>query len=200
MVRNYIGGVYMALIKCPECGKEISNKASACPNCGYPISQQDNRNDFVKEYDDEDVTYCPQCGSRHIRYEREENFNLGISSTSFSGSKHGHGCLYTLLIGWWARIFVFLFKIILACCTFGLSLFIHPEKKIKGRTISAGKAFNRTVAVCQNCGHSWNPDLYNNNYADDSSDGSESNVNSKIAIGILIIICMIILILSFLMK
>ena len=27
----------MALIKCPECGKEFSDKAPACPNCGYPI-------------------------------------------------------------------------------------------------------------------------------------------------------------------
>lgn len=27
----------MALIKCPECGNEISDKAAACPNCGYPI-------------------------------------------------------------------------------------------------------------------------------------------------------------------
>ena len=29
----------MALIKCPECGKEISDRASSCPNCGCPISQ-----------------------------------------------------------------------------------------------------------------------------------------------------------------
>lgn len=29
----------MALIKCPECGKEISDKASACPNCGCPIAE-----------------------------------------------------------------------------------------------------------------------------------------------------------------
>lgn len=27
----------MALIKCPECGKEISDKATACPNCGSPV-------------------------------------------------------------------------------------------------------------------------------------------------------------------
>ena len=27
----------MALIKCPECGKEISSSAASCPNCGYPI-------------------------------------------------------------------------------------------------------------------------------------------------------------------
>lgn len=33
----------MALIKCPECGREISNKAISCPNCGYPIiSKEDN--------------------------------------------------------------------------------------------------------------------------------------------------------------
>ena len=28
----------MALINCPECEKQISDKASACPNCGYPIN------------------------------------------------------------------------------------------------------------------------------------------------------------------
>ncbi len=27
----------MALIKCPECGKQISDKAGSCPGCGCPI-------------------------------------------------------------------------------------------------------------------------------------------------------------------
>lgn len=27
----------MALITCPECGREVSDQASACPQCGYPI-------------------------------------------------------------------------------------------------------------------------------------------------------------------
>ena len=27
----------MALIKCPECGKEISDNAQNCPQCGYPL-------------------------------------------------------------------------------------------------------------------------------------------------------------------
>lgn len=30
----------MALIKCPECDREISDKAEACPHCGYPIKAQ----------------------------------------------------------------------------------------------------------------------------------------------------------------
>lgn len=30
----------MALIKCPECGKMISDQASSCPECGYPVSKE----------------------------------------------------------------------------------------------------------------------------------------------------------------
>lgn len=30
----------MALINCPECGKEISDKVKACPNCGYPLENE----------------------------------------------------------------------------------------------------------------------------------------------------------------
>lgn len=29
----------MALIRCPECNKEISSAAEACPNCGYPLAK-----------------------------------------------------------------------------------------------------------------------------------------------------------------
>ena len=27
----------MALIECPECGREVSNSATACPECAYPV-------------------------------------------------------------------------------------------------------------------------------------------------------------------
>lgn len=30
----------MALINCPECGKQISDKAPACIHCGYPIQTE----------------------------------------------------------------------------------------------------------------------------------------------------------------
>lgn len=45
----------MALIKCPECGKEISDKAPACPHCGYPMVQEDfNVENNVPSEDDYD--------------------------------------------------------------------------------------------------------------------------------------------------
>lgn len=41
----------MALIKCPECGREISDKASSCPSCGCPIESQKSEivNNIVNE-------------------------------------------------------------------------------------------------------------------------------------------------------
>ena len=27
----------MALITCPDCGKQLSDQATACPNCGHPF-------------------------------------------------------------------------------------------------------------------------------------------------------------------
>ena len=38
----------MSLIKCPECGKEISDIAESCPNCGYPIKRKLNSNSSIK--------------------------------------------------------------------------------------------------------------------------------------------------------
>ncbi len=30
----------MSLINCPECNKEISDKAASCPHCGFPLLQE----------------------------------------------------------------------------------------------------------------------------------------------------------------
>lgn len=46
----------MALIKCPECGKEISDKASTCPNCGCPIKEDvSNVDNSIKDADNINV-------------------------------------------------------------------------------------------------------------------------------------------------
>jgi hypothetical protein len=43
------------LIKCPECGKEVSDQSEACIHCGYPLLK--NRRSSVTEYHGE----CPFC-------------------------------------------------------------------------------------------------------------------------------------------
>lgn len=43
----------MSIIKCPECGHQISDKAPACPQCGIEIAGK--------------VTRCPQCGEVYFK-------------------------------------------------------------------------------------------------------------------------------------
>ena len=38
----------MALIKCVECGKEVSSSAKVCPHCGIKLN----------------LSSCPECGAR----------------------------------------------------------------------------------------------------------------------------------------
>ena len=49
----------MALIKCEECGKEISDKAKTCPNCGFPLNEESK-----KENKSIEAVTCPECGAR----------------------------------------------------------------------------------------------------------------------------------------
>jgi hypothetical protein len=30
----------MPLMNCPDCGKQVSSEARACPNCGYPVAEK----------------------------------------------------------------------------------------------------------------------------------------------------------------
>ncbi len=51
----------MALVHCPECKKEISDKAHSCPHCGFPLSE------FVlcvecNTFNDKINTRCNSCG------------------------------------------------------------------------------------------------------------------------------------------
>lgn len=39
----------MALIKCAECGKEISDKAKTCPNCGFEVNKEKSKETPIKE-------------------------------------------------------------------------------------------------------------------------------------------------------
>lgn len=52
------------LIKCPECGKEISDQSNQCIHCGFPLDQL-QKTIINKDLSDEK---CPVCGvqKKHI--------------------------------------------------------------------------------------------------------------------------------------
>ena len=51
----------MALIKCPECGTEVSDKAEKCPKCAYPIKPE-NKISPVKNDSKPEVIVKPKEG------------------------------------------------------------------------------------------------------------------------------------------
>lgn len=54
----------MSLIKCPECGYEISDRSTVCIHCGYPISENMNNTCKIngKEYDFSNVINLVNTG------------------------------------------------------------------------------------------------------------------------------------------
>lgn len=59
----------MSLIKCEECGKEISDKAGSCPNCGCPVNllrdekqglENQNNNTMINSNHQELVSYAKE--------------------------------------------------------------------------------------------------------------------------------------------
>lgn len=67
----------MALIKCPECGKEISSKAAWCPHCGCPSSEFSTDQGVKCPYCGANLTsgdnYCDSCGKRVTPYSAAKN-------------------------------------------------------------------------------------------------------------------------------
>ena len=58
----------MALIKCPECGHTISDKAMKCPKCGYPLKYnriEEMNHDKAEEKDKKEDVCCEKVN--HIR-------------------------------------------------------------------------------------------------------------------------------------
>jgi len=78
----------MALIYCPECEKQVSDKATACPNCGYPIANTANYADVTNtiqntESDDDLLieNIVQKYGNNRIAAVRDVSHILGLSLT-----------------------------------------------------------------------------------------------------------------------
>lgn len=94
----------MALIKCVECGKEISDKAESCPNCGYPVYEMiaekvDRKCEFCGELIGENELYCDACGMRVESYKKKIVENLkGIENVENKKSpKHYTGFIFAMV-------------------------------------------------------------------------------------------------------
>ena len=75
----------MALMKCPECGRDVSSSAASCPTCGYPIQEYIKKQEYdleVKHLTKKIVhvqfvcpepraKVCIKCGRAYNEYDRQ---------------------------------------------------------------------------------------------------------------------------------
>lgn len=61
----------MALIKCPECGKQVSSRAEVCIHCGYPLQKYAGGQNAYSGYQDDFGNY-PQVQGGYGRYPNQQ--------------------------------------------------------------------------------------------------------------------------------
>jgi len=70
----------MALVKCPECGNNISDKAKSCPKCGHPMGVSSGQVNVVvgapetartTEPTTKNGLVCPKCKSTNIHVDKK---------------------------------------------------------------------------------------------------------------------------------
>jgi len=109
----------MALIQCPECGKQVSDLAMACPGCGNPMqartSQTIIRTQAVKSRSTAAVLSL---------------FLGGIGAHKFYVGKPGVGLLYALFCWTWIPLLFGLFE---ALQYISMSDVVFQEKLVKGK-------------------------------------------------------------------
>ena len=52
----------MALIKCPECGQDVSTYAEICPHCGYPLQKSKPSEEAKQIINEDDVVIAKMKG------------------------------------------------------------------------------------------------------------------------------------------
>ena len=78
----------MALIECPNCGRQISDKAEKCPGCGYELPEiQEIETESIEDVKEivceecgmiipEGATICPNCGCPISEFKNDDKLQI----------------------------------------------------------------------------------------------------------------------------
>jgi RNA polymerase subunit RPABC4/transcription elongation factor Spt4 len=97
----------MAMIKCLECNKNISDKALSCPHCGFEMSKENIEKHRIENPPVADMVNCPYCKAVISKFSKtcknckkeilEEDMNEEIRKINKS-TIIGVGCLIIIVI------------------------------------------------------------------------------------------------------
>lgn len=154
------------LIKCPECGKEISDKSKQCIHCGYPL-ERNRKDDKDKLLDSE--SYCRKCK----KITRDKLVTMHFNNNGVDEQIESVNCVdcntrkpnasAELILKKRAERQAKLQQTIsvnktngIACCPKCGSTSIKAVNRgysLLSGFIGSGKTMN----YCMNCGHKWDP-------------------------------------------
>ena len=77
----------MALIKCYECGKQISDAAPSCPGCGAPKKKEEEMDMSMRKISTH-TPKCPLCGGTLMKMGGIE----GVFRGGIAGAAKKHRC------------------------------------------------------------------------------------------------------------
>lgn len=78
----------MAIIRCPECGHEISDKAPFCPSCGVAIAGKVTVCSHCGNSYFSEIGECPQCHHKNEnKSEQEDNVLLNVQADASDSQK-----------------------------------------------------------------------------------------------------------------
>lgn len=153
----------MALITCPECGKEISNKSKSCVHCGYPI-QSAKYQVVIMGYHGTDTSACAgisETFNSELEYDQVIKIFNNCPYVIIECDELDKASVYAMKLQKWGidiKIInpngesEYINKNIVYCPKCGYTnIQIIPRKW----SILTGIFTNKTDRVCVKCKHKW---------------------------------------------
>ncbi len=137
----------MALINCPECGKEISDQVAACPNCGNPIRKTNLK--FCQhcgEQIDKECVVCPKCGKQvgELKTSTDKNIIINNNNNNSASASAVAGGMMMPMISPKSRLMALLLCIFLG--------FLGIHRFYAGK---AGTGIIMILLMCTGIGEIW---------------------------------------------
>ena len=145
----------MALIKCPECGKDISDRAPVCIHCGYPVAElgqdtADKAENFRTETMQDEASKKPHIAStRQIPVEGHKRESGAARRTViFIVFLAVVGLIFWALTEWWFVIPIVILVILIGVLLY--AFFPLSPKEIKSNWDE--EKYNGYKFTCPACG------------------------------------------------
>lgn len=170
----------MALIKCKECGKEFSDKASQCIHCGCPIEKEETKIFCVDCGNELKISdkVCSKCGCPTDNNNMQNNKNSLKAPTKNKGKNSSNIIRY--IIGCICLLFVMSTKGVgILLVLLAVALILPITSKFIYEKVNIPKALKIIVPIVLIIASMVITPAFKKGYEDALNDNSKNNINES---------------------